>query len=214
MTSILRQRMLDAMVLSGKAARTQEAYIGAVFGLARHYHRSPDALSADDVQHYLLYLLRERHLSRSSVNQYGCAFRFLYGRVLGLDGQTFQIPLAPAPQRLPEILSRWEIAALLEHAPHTKARTLLCCAYALGLRVSELRAMPTAPSIARARSAGTTWLAMARASPNAAASTPCATIPSPGICRADASASRCRGQLAKFARHSFITSHASWRDWR
>ena len=34
MTSILRQRMLDAMVLSGKAARTQEAYIGAVFGLA------------------------------------------------------------------------------------------------------------------------------------------------------------------------------------
>ena len=29
MTSILRQRMLDALVLSGKAARTQEAYIGA-----------------------------------------------------------------------------------------------------------------------------------------------------------------------------------------
>ena len=141
MTSILRQRMLDAMVLSGKAARTQEAYIGAVFGLARHYHRSPDALTADDVQHYLLHLLRERHLSRSSVNQYGCAFRFLYGRVLGLDGQTFQIPLAPAPQRLPEILSRSEIAALLEHAPHTKARTLLCCAYALGLRVSELCAL-------------------------------------------------------------------------
>ena len=90
MTSILRQRMLDAMVLSGKAARTQEAYIGAVFGLARHYHRSPDALTADNVQHYLLHLLRERHLSRSSVNQYGCAFRFLYGRVLGLDGQTFE----------------------------------------------------------------------------------------------------------------------------
>ena len=71
MTSILRQRMLDAMVLSGKAARTQEAYIGAVFGLARHYHRSPDVLTADEVQHYLLHLLRERHLSRSSVNQYG-----------------------------------------------------------------------------------------------------------------------------------------------
>ena len=141
MTSILRQRMLDAMVLSGKAARTQEAYIGAVFGLARHYHRSPDALTADDVQHYLLHLLRERHLSRSSVNQYGCAFRFLYGRVLGLGGQTFQIPLAPAPQRLPEILSRAEIAALLAHAPHSKARTLLSCAYALGLRVSELCAL-------------------------------------------------------------------------
>jgi integrase/recombinase XerD len=56
------------------------------------------------VQRYLLHLLRERHLARSSVNQYGCAFRFLYGQVLGLDGEAFQIPLAAAPQRLPEIL--------------------------------------------------------------------------------------------------------------
>jgi integrase/recombinase XerD len=138
MTSILRQRMLDAMVLSGKAARTQEAYIGAVFGLARHYHRSPDVLTAHDVQHYLLHLLRERHLARSSVNQYSCAFRFLYGRVLGLDGQTFQIPLAPAPQRLPEILSRQELACLFAAACHLKARTFLMLAYGSGLRLSEL----------------------------------------------------------------------------
>jgi len=137
----LRQRMLDALVLRGMAARTQQAYIDAVASLARHYRRSPDQLSADEVQRYLLHLLRERHLARSSVNQYGCAFRFLYGNVLGLDGVAFQIPLAAAPQRLPEILSRAEIAALLECAPHLKARTLLSCGYALGLRVSELCAL-------------------------------------------------------------------------
>lgn len=137
----LRQRMLDALVLHGKAARTQQAYIDAVASLARHYRRSPDQLSADEVQRYLLHLLRERHLARSSVNQYGCAFRFLYGNVLGLDGVAFQIPLAAAPQRLPEILSRAEIAALLECAPHLKARALLSCGYALGLRVSELCAL-------------------------------------------------------------------------
>ena len=97
----LRQRMLDAMTVRGLAERTKECYVEAVARLARHYHRSPDVLTAHDVQHYLLHLLRERHLARSSVNQYSCAFRFLYGRVLGLDGQTFQIPLAPAPQRLP-----------------------------------------------------------------------------------------------------------------
>ena len=54
-------------------------------GLARHDHRSPDTLSADDVRRYLLHPVQERHLARSRVNQYGCAFRFLYGRVLGLD---------------------------------------------------------------------------------------------------------------------------------
>ncbi len=137
----LRQRMLDALVLRGMALRTQETYIDAVSGLARHYRRSPDQLDANQVQRYLLHLLRERHLARSSLNVYGCAFRFLYGTVLGRDGNEFQIPLAAAPQRLPEILSRQEIAQLLACAAQPKGHMLLACAYALGLRVSELCAL-------------------------------------------------------------------------
>jgi integrase/recombinase XerD len=136
--SPLRQRMLDALVLRGMAQRTQEAYIDAVARLARHYRRGPETLTADEVQHYLLHLLRERHLSRSSVNQYGCAYRFLYGTVLALDGQAFQIPLARAPQRLPEILSREELARLFAAACHLKARTFLMLGYGTGLRLSEL----------------------------------------------------------------------------
>lgn len=136
--TLLRQRMLDALMLRGMADRTQQAYIDAVARLARHYGRGPDRLSAQEVQQYLLHLLRERHLSRSSVNQYGCAYRFLYGTVLGLDGQAFQIPLAPAPQRLPEILSREELARLFAAAPHAKSRTFLMVAYGTGLRVSEM----------------------------------------------------------------------------
>lgn len=136
--SPLRQRMLDALVLRGMAQRTQEAYIDAVARLARHYRRGPETLTADEVQHYLLHLLRERHLSRSSVNQYGCAYRFLYGIVLALDGQAFQIPLARAPQRLPEILSREELARLFAAACHLKARTFLMLGYGTGLRLSEL----------------------------------------------------------------------------
>jgi integrase/recombinase XerD len=134
----LRQRMLDALVLRGMAGRTQEAYIDAVARLARHFHRSPELLTVSEVQSFLLHLLRDRKLSRSSVNQYGCAYRFLYGAVLGLDGHAFQIPLAPAPQKLPEILSREELACLFEAARHLKARTLLMLAYGTGLRLSEL----------------------------------------------------------------------------
>lgn len=134
----LRQRMLDALELRGMAVRTREAYIDAVARLARHYRRSPDTLTSDEVQAYLLHLLRERKLARSSVNQYGCAFRFFYGAVLGLDGEAFQIPLGAAPQRLPEILSREELARLFAAARHLKARTFLMTAYGTGLRLSEL----------------------------------------------------------------------------
>jgi integrase/recombinase XerD len=134
----LRQRMLDALILRGLAERTQESYIEAVARLARHYGRGPDKLTAEEVQQYLLHLLRERHLSRSSVNQYGCAYRFLYGTVLGLDARAFQIPLARAPQRLPEILSREELARLFAVARSEKSRTFLKAAYGTGLRLSEM----------------------------------------------------------------------------
>ena len=134
----LRQRMLDALILRGMAERTQESYIEAVARLARHYGRGPDKLSAEEVQQYLLHLLRERQLARSSVNQYGCAYRFLYGTVLGLDAGAFQIPLARAPQRLPEILSRAELARLFAAARSEKSRTFLKVAYGTGLRLSEM----------------------------------------------------------------------------
>ena len=130
--------MLGAMQLRGMAARTQEAYIEAVARLAQYHRCSPDALNAHQVQAYLLHLLNERKLSRSTVNQYGCAFRFLYIQVLERDRGVFQIPLAPAPQRLPEILSRQEIAGLMAAARHPKARTFFMLAYGTGLRLSEL----------------------------------------------------------------------------
>ena len=135
----LRQRMLDALVLRGMALRTQESYIDAVSRLARHYGCSPDKLSAEQVREFLLYLLRDRQRSRSTVNQYGCAYRFLYGTVLGLDGDEFHIPLGIAPQRLPEILSREEIARLFAATTRLAPRTFLMVAYGTGLRLSELR---------------------------------------------------------------------------
>jgi site-specific recombinase XerD len=131
--------MLDALVLRGMALRTQEAYIDAVARLARHYRRSPDTLSAQQVQEFLLHLLRDRQRSRSTVNQYGCAFRFFYGSVLGLDAEVFHIPLGIAPQRLPEILSREEIARLFAVTTRLAARTFLMLSYGTGLRLSELR---------------------------------------------------------------------------
>ena len=132
----LRRRMLDALVLHGKAKRTQEAYISAVAQLARHYRRSPDLLSGEQIEAYLVHLLRERQLTRSTVNQAGCAINFLFGKVLGHAELPYRAPLPRGPQRLPEILSRDEIARLLACACSLKARTALSCAYALGLRVS------------------------------------------------------------------------------
>ena len=134
----LRQRMIDAMVLRGFAARTQETYLCAVGQAARHHHCSPALLTDEQVQAYLLYLLQERQRSRSTVNIASCALRFLVCDVLGQDQRRAQIPMGRNPQRLPEVLSRAEVAALLAAPLSPKARMFLTLAYASGLRLSEL----------------------------------------------------------------------------
>ena len=134
----LRKRMLDAMILRGFAQHTQDTYLGAVIRLSQHYKCSPDRLSDEQVQAYLLYLLQERQRSRSTVNLTSCAVRFLICDVLGQTDRRMQIPLGRSPQRLPELLSRAEIAALIGSLTSLKARTFLMTAYASGLRLSEL----------------------------------------------------------------------------
>lgn len=134
----LRQRMIDAMVLRGFRPRTQVSYLRAVSQLARHYHRSPELITDKEVQAYLLHLVRDRQLARTSVNQVSSATRFLICEVLGQADRRSRIPMALTPQRLPELLSRAEVAAVLAAPISLKARTLLMTAYATGMRVSEL----------------------------------------------------------------------------
>lgn len=134
----LRLRMIDAMVLRGFAARTQQTYLIAVGQMAHHHHCSPERLSDEQIQAYLLYLLQERHRSRSTVNITSCAMRFLVCEVLGQTERRPQIPMGRTPQRLPQVLSRAEVAALLAVPMSPKASMFLTTAYASGLRVSEL----------------------------------------------------------------------------
>jgi integrase/recombinase XerD len=137
----LRKRMSDAMVLRGLAERTQESYLGCVEALAKYYWRSPDTLDGEAIQSYLLHLITEKKLAYASVNQAACAFRFLFGTVLGRETARFDIPMAKVPKRLPLVLSRDEVARLFAHCKTLRERTLLETVYAAGLRLSEVCAL-------------------------------------------------------------------------
>ena len=136
--SELRQRMDNAMVLRGFAERTREAYLHCVESVAKYYWRSPDQLTAAELQAYLLYLINDKKLAYASVNQVSCAFRFLFGKVLQREAMCLQIPMAKVPKRLPQILTRNEVVRLFDACISPRARTLLMTTYAAGLRLSEV----------------------------------------------------------------------------
>lgn len=135
--SPLRQRMIDEMTLRGMSPRTHESYLGAVYGLARHYKQSPDQLSIEQVRAYLLHLERERHLSWNSLNVAVSGLRFFYFQTLGWEQTRMDIPPRRTPARLPEVLSREEVEQLLMAVDDVKHRTVLMTIYAAGLRITE-----------------------------------------------------------------------------
>jgi site-specific recombinase XerD len=133
--------MMDAMVQRGFAQRTQETYIHAIRRMAQHYRRDPATYTPQEVQAYLLHMVKERKLSYSSMNQAACAAQFLFQTVLGHGRDRFHIPFAKVPAKQPELLAREEILRLFTACTHPGRRVLLQTIYATGLRVSEACAL-------------------------------------------------------------------------
>lgn len=136
--SELRKQMDGDLVVRGMAVRTREAYLGAVAGLAKYYKRRPDRIDEAEVQKYLLHLIEERKLAWSSCNIAAQGLKFFYRVTLKRTQAQFGIPTARQPQKLPQILAREEVAALLEKTLNLKHRAILMTAYGAGLRLNEI----------------------------------------------------------------------------
>ena len=134
----LRKQMDGDLVVRGMAVRTRESYLGAVAGLAKYYGRSPDQVTEQEVQKYLLHLIEERKLAWSSCNIAAQGLKFFYRVTLKRTEAQFGIPTARQPQKLPQILAREEVARLIERTAHPKHRAILMTTYGAGLRLNEL----------------------------------------------------------------------------
>ncbi len=135
---VLRTRMEQDLIVRGRSVRTREAYLHAVAELTRYCRRPPDQLTDRDVQQYLLYLIQERKLAWSSCRVAVAGLRFFYETTLGRARAAFTVPLPKGAQKVPDILSREEVARLLAATETVKHRVLLMTTYAGGLRVSEV----------------------------------------------------------------------------
>jgi len=129
--------MIRELELHRKAPNTIKPYVAAMVQLAEHYHRSPDAISIEEIRDFLHHLITVRKVAYSTCNQKVAAIRFFYRHVLGWQDFQLRVP-AKRSGRLPEPLSRGEIGRLFDVTTNTKHRMLLMTAYGGGLRVSEL----------------------------------------------------------------------------
>jgi integrase/recombinase XerD len=133
----LRQRMIREMQLQQFTPRTIDTYVGAIRGLARHYGRSPDQLSREELRSYLHHLLVERKLAQGTCNLQAAAINFFYRKVLGLANLDLGVRRKRSG-KLPEVYSQEELVRLFEAVTNRQHRVFLMTTYAAGLRMSEV----------------------------------------------------------------------------
>ena len=134
----LRQRMLEDLQIRHYSPITTRIYLRSMAEFAQYFGKAPDQLGANHIRQYQLFLIQEKKASLSTLIQMVCALRFFYTHTLHRKVSIERIPFPRREKKLPLILSREEVTALLEAPESLRHRTLLAILYGCGLRVSEV----------------------------------------------------------------------------
>jgi integron integrase len=135
-------RLLDAVRARirrlGLAKRTEEAYVGWIIRFIRaNGRRHPRDLGGPEVERFLTGLAVDGQVAASTQNQALAALLFLYREVLDIELPWMDgIQRAKRPVRVPVVLTRAEVASVLDHLQgvHWLVASLL---YGSGLRLLE-----------------------------------------------------------------------------
>ena len=134
----LMERVRRAIRVRHYSRRTEEAYAVWIRRyIAHHRMRHPSELGAEHISQFVSSLATDRHVSESTQNQALSAVLFLYRVVLSKDvGSIDGIVRASVPRRLPVVLSRTGVSAILSHL-EGQPWLVVGLLYGAGLRLQE-----------------------------------------------------------------------------
>ncbi len=134
----LYHRLGRKIVLSGKSMSTLKSYGRHIAQIALHFNSLPTESDAEQLQDYL-YLIKSRRAPPDTYFKHAVyGLRFVL-RLEGLDERVVELPELKRDKKLPVVLSKQEVKALLIAPVLLKHRLLLALTYGCGLRCSEVR---------------------------------------------------------------------------
>jgi site-specific recombinase XerD len=133
----LRERFVEDMNLHRLSRATQHNYLRDVTRFAGWLARPPDQATDEDLRRYQIEQ-RETGLGAPAMNMAVSALRFFYTRTLDRQDLTRKLHRVKHPRALPTVLSREEVARMLDATTSIKHQAILSVAYGAGLRASEV----------------------------------------------------------------------------
>jgi integrase/recombinase XerD len=133
----LFNRFSEDLQLKGLSQKTIRMYTRSVKQLTNHYHKSPEKISDEELRQYFLYNLNERKWSRVASTISLCGIKYFYTLTLKREWTTLKFIRPEKEKKLPVILSRDEVKAILDSVQFPHHRACLKVIYSLGLRIGE-----------------------------------------------------------------------------
>lgn len=130
----LRKTMLEELQGRNYSEITTRKYLQYVTAFARHFGKPPDQLGPDELRSYQAYLLRERKLTPGTAVNCVAALRFFFIKALKRHQFREFLSYPKDRRRLPTVLSRQEVSALINATGTLFRRTLLMTLYGTGMR--------------------------------------------------------------------------------
>ena len=108
------------------------------FFLSSFPDRKPSDVSKNEILDFLAAFRKSKSWSATSQNQLINSIKFFYEQLLKRPKEYYELPRAKKPFLLPTVFDESEILAIIKATENLKHKTILCLAYAGGLRISEI----------------------------------------------------------------------------
>src|SRR6202051_1775616 len=108
--------MLEELQRRNYSAITTRNYLRVVTEFAKHCDKTPDKLGPNELRTYQAYLLQDRKLTPGTVVNRVAALRFFFVKTLKRHQFRDFLPYPQDRRRLPTMLSREEVARLINAA--------------------------------------------------------------------------------------------------
>lgn len=133
----LKEQMIMEMELRNFSPKTIEGYLGHMTAFTRLFRKSPAEIGEVEIRQYLHHLKTVKGTGWSNINVGYSALKFFYTKTLHRDWNVEHIPRPKGEKRLPNVLSRSEVADIFDATANLKHCVMLMSTYSGGLRVSE-----------------------------------------------------------------------------
>jgi integrase/recombinase XerD len=130
---------IDLLEQKRYSESTKSVYTSYFADFMRHFiSKDLLSISKDEINEYILQLIRVNDISYSQQNQRINAIKFYYEKVMGLLKDTYNVERPRGEKKLPDVLSKEEVKAILLHTENIKHKTILAMIYSCGFRRSEI----------------------------------------------------------------------------